>query len=121
MKRIMAIALMLGVVFGVGPASAAAPRWIEDLEKELMTKYRGASPEAIIKLLGAPDTTSTLKDTDYLVWVVQKSGPTAMTWPRPARSRECKATFAFEKDKLTDIHLAGVERRDWNLWFLSRK
>ena len=69
----------------------------------------------IIKLLGAPDTTSTIKGTDYLVWLVQKSGPTTMTWPHPARSRECKATFAFEKDKLTDIHLAGVERRDWNL------
>lgn len=80
-----------------------------------MSKYRGAGPEMIIKLLGAPDTTSTIKGTDYLVWVVQKSGPTMMTWPDPARSRECKATFAFEKDKLTDIHLAGIERRDLEL------
>ena len=116
MRRVAAIAaLMLCVVFLAGTASTAAPSWIEDMEKQLMSKYRGAGPEMIIKLLGAPDTTSTIKGTDYLVWVVQKSGPTTMTWPDPARSRECKATFAFEGDKLSSIHLAGVEHRDWKL------
>lgn len=109
MKRIMAMALMFGVVFGVGPAGVAAPRQIEDLEKELLSKYRGAGPKMIMKLLGAPNTTSTIKGTDYLVWVAQEFGPGKVG------SSECKATFAFEKDELTDIHLAGLKRHDWNL------
>ena len=106
------IAVLLASVLG---ASAATNGAIENLETEVLAKFKGATPTTIIQVLGPPNTTVERDGKEYLSWESAKSSGTYVYGVGVSESYSCKATFEFVDGALAKVSLFGAAGSDRSL------
>src|SRR3989442_13159464 len=96
-------------------ALGATNATMDELESDLLAKYRDAPPSTIIKVLGVPAGTTERDGSEFLTWESSKSTGTYVYGVGVAESYSCKATFEFRENKLTGVSLMGTHGSDRSL------
>ena len=96
-------------------ALGATNATMDELESDLLAKYRDAPPSTIIKVLGIPAGTTERDGSEFLTWESSKSTGTYVYGVGVAESYSCKATFEFLDNKLTGVSLMGTHGSDRSL------
>jgi hypothetical protein len=107
--------VILVLVLGVAGAQAASNAAIEKLQADVLARYKGAPPAAIIQVLGAPPATDKRDGKEYLTWEAAGSEGTVVNGYGASGSYSCRATFEFVNNGLAKVSLFGAGGGDRTL------
>lgn len=99
-------------LFSPSDLGAATKKAIQRLQTELLDKYRGSPPSAVIQVLGAPTSTTIEGGDEFLTWESSRQSGAFVYGVGATESYTCRATFRYRADRLFDVSLLGATGSD---------
>jgi len=109
------LTILVILLVGIGGANAATNAAIDNLEAEVLAKFKGTAPATIIQVLGAPNASTERDGKEYLTWESAKSSGAYVYGVGVSESYSCKATFEFLEGALAKVRLFGAAGSDRSL------